>query len=279
MGKVVVNIVWFKRDLRVQDNAALVAAASGPVLPIYIAEPGLWAEPDAAARQWEFAAECLGSLQRDLAALGQPLRVFVGEAVPVLQGIALRHRITGLFSHEETGNAWTYARDRRVAHWARQAGVDWHELRQTGVQRRLRSRDGWARAWDADMARPVAMAPVVLTGDGGDWPTRIPSAGDLGLARDPCPGRQPGGRAVAVQVLDSFLTRRGRDYRFQMSSPVTAFDASSRLSPHIAWGTLSLREISQATTARMVGLREGAADAKRWKASLISFAGHLPAFA
>jgi deoxyribodipyrimidine photo-lyase len=36
------NIVWFKRDLRVQDNAALaLAAASGPVLPIYFAEPGL----------------------------------------------------------------------------------------------------------------------------------------------------------------------------------------------------------------------------------------------
>ena len=61
-----------------------------------------------------------------------------------------------------------------------------------------------------------------------------------------------------------------------MSSPVTAFDASSRLSPHIAWGTLSLREIAQATAARLPGLNSSpdtGPDAKRWRGSLISFAG------
>jgi len=53
------NIVWFKRDLRVADHCPLaMAAAAGPVLPLYIAEPGLWAESDASARQWAFAASC-----------------------------------------------------------------------------------------------------------------------------------------------------------------------------------------------------------------------------
>ena len=268
------NVVWFKRDLRVQDHAALaLAAASGPVLPIYIAEPGLWAEPDASARQWGFAAECLASLSHDLAALGQNLRIFVGEAVAVLQALAQQHRIGGLYSHEETGNGWTFARDRQVAAWARASGIPWHELRQTGVVRRLRSRNGWAKAWDADMAQPVTPPPHRLTGPAGDWPPRIPTAADLGLAPDPCPKRQPGGRAKGLETLESFLTRRGRDYRFQMSSPVTAFDASSRLSPHIAWGTLSLREIAQATQARLRGLPLGSADAGRWRGSMISFAG------
>ena len=273
MGVAVLNIVWFKRDLRVQDHAALArAAASGPVLPIYIAEPDLWAEPDASARQWAFVAECLAGLQHDLAALGQPLRIFVGDAVAVLQAIASRHPIAALYSHEETGNGWTFARDRRVGAWARQAGVPWHEARQTGVIRRLPARDGWAKKWDADMALPQTPAPAVLTGGGGDWPTALPSARALGLAADPCPQRQLGGRPAGLQTLHSFLTRRGRDYRFLMSSPVTAFDASSRLSPHIAWGTLSLREIAQATAARLHGLDIGP-DAKRWRGSLISFAG------
>ena len=268
------NIVWFKRDLRVQDHAALaVAAAAGPVLPIYIAEPGLWAQPDAAARQWEFAAECLADLQRDLAARGQPLRVFVGEAVPVLRTIALQCKIAALWSHEETGNAWTFARDRHVADWARDAGIAWHQMRQTGVIRRLKSRNGWAKAWDADMARPITMAPAAIAGPNCDWPTRIPSAADLGLAADPCPHRQRGGRAQALLTLDSFLTRRGRDYRYQMSSPMTAYDACSRLSPHIAWGTLSMREIAQSTWARLHDLPSDTADAQRWRGSLISFSG------
>ena len=255
-----------------QDHAALtLAAAAGPVLPIYIAEPGLWAEPDASARQWNFAAECLAGLQRDLANLGQPLCIFLGEAVPVLRALAQRHQISGLWSHEETGNAWTFARDLMVAKWARDAGVPWHEMRQTGVIRRLKSRDGWARAWDADMARPVSVPPR-LSRISGDWQARIPTDQQLGLAPDPCPQRQPGGRLAAEQTLHSFLTRRGRDYRYQMSSPVTAFDASSRLSPHLAFGTLSLREVSQATQARLRGLGN-TPDAKRWQASLISFAG------
>ena len=272
-GTNLINIVWFKRDLRVQDHAALAkAAAAGPVLPIYIAEPGLWAQPDASARQWDFAAECLVELQRDLAALGQPLRVLVGEAVPVLQALSQRHKIAALWSHEETGNGWTFTRDKAVAAWARQQGIAWHEMRQTGVVRRLKSRDGWARAWDADMARAITPAPAVLYGPGHDGPFRIPTARDLGLRADPCPQRQPGGRSFGLQTLDSFLTRRGRAYRYQMSSPVTAFDASSRLSPHIAWGTVSLREVAQATWQRMRALGD-TEDGKSWRGSLISFSG------
>ncbi|MGB5651823.1 MAG: deoxyribodipyrimidine photo-lyase, partial [Sedimenticolaceae bacterium] len=37
------QIVWFKRDLRVRDHEALYrASARGPVLPLYITEPDLW---------------------------------------------------------------------------------------------------------------------------------------------------------------------------------------------------------------------------------------------
>jgi deoxyribodipyrimidine photo-lyase len=270
----VLNIIWFKRDQRIHDHAALAqAAAAGPVLPIYIAEPDFWMQPDASARQWHFAAECLAGLQSDLGALGQPLRIFVGDAVPVLQAIATRHKVASLWSHEETGNGWTFARDRRVAAWAQGTGIAWHELRQTGVVRRLKSRDGWAKAWDAEMAKPITPPPAALTGVDSDWPTRIPTASCLGLADDPCPHRQRGGRQLALQTLDSFLSRRGRDYRYQMSSPVTAFDASSRLSPHIAWGTLSMREVAQATWARLRGLSADTADTKRWRGSLISFSG------
>jgi deoxyribodipyrimidine photo-lyase len=51
------NIVWFKRDLRITDHRPLAEAAKlGPVLPLYIVEPDLWAQPDSSARQWAFAA-------------------------------------------------------------------------------------------------------------------------------------------------------------------------------------------------------------------------------
>jgi deoxyribodipyrimidine photo-lyase len=274
------QVVWFKRDLRIVDHRPLVLAGqAGTVLPLYIAEPGLWAQPDASARQWEFAAESLAHLRDALAVCGAPLCVMVGDAVSILQRLHELHGVAALWSHEETGNGWTYARDRAVAAWARRASVPWHEARQFGVIRRLKSRNGWARAWDRDMAEPMTPAPVSLASVslasvGSDWPRQIPSSAALGLAPDPCPQRQPGGRAAGLATLESFLHQRGREYRYQMSSPVTAFDASSRLSPHLTWGTISLREVAQASWARMRDLKQAEEPgAKSWRASMISFTG------
>ncbi len=281
------QVVWFKRDLRLADHRPLARAAlAGPVLPVYIAEPELWAQPDASARQWAFAAESLGELQEALARLGQPLCVLTGDAVNVLQRLHARRGIAAIWSHQETGNGWTYARDRAAARWAKAAGVPWHELPQFGVIRPLAARGGWARAWDRAMAEPLTPSPAALEPLRGDWPTRIPSANDLGLTPDPCPQRQKGGRAAGLATLESFLEERGRDYRFRMSSPVTAFDASSRVSPHLTWGTLAMREIAQASQARLRGLRAEAgaeagagetaaasAAAGNWRASMISFTG------
>ena len=273
------HIVWFKRDLRVADHRPLARAAAqdlahGTVLPLYIAEPELWAQPDVSARQWEFAAESLSELQAALAALGQPLAVMTGDAVQILESIRQTRGIAALWSHEETGNGWTYARDVKVAAWAKMHDIPWHEARQTGVIRRIKSRSGWAKAWDRDMAQMVTPPPPVLLPVDGNWPMHIPNASQLGLAPDPCPYRQHGGRTEGLAVLESFLHTRGRDYRFQMSSPVTAFDASSRLSPHIAWGTLSLREIAQATWQRMHALKaDDLPDARRWQGSMVSFSG------
>lgn len=272
-----INIVWFKRDLRIEDHRPLEqAAAAGHMLPLYIVEPELWAQPDASARQWAFAEDCLSELQRSLAALGQPLVVMTGDAVEVLQTIHRSHGLMALWSHEETGNGWTYARDRAVGAWAREAGVPWHQSPQNGVIRRLASRDGWAERWDRFMAEPVTSSPAAFETIDGAWPTRIPSAAELGLAPDICPFRQAGGRGEGLAILRSFLNRRGRDYRFQMSSPVTAFDASSRLSAHLAWGTLSLREVAQATQARTRALAGSPdPDARRWRGSMTSFMARL----
>lgn len=273
-GQGPLQVVWFKRDLRVQDHRPLARAAeAGPVLPVFIVEPALWREPDMSARQWGFAAECLEELRAALAGLGQPLVIRIGEASEVLEAVRAQHGIAALWSHEETGNGWTFARDRRVAAWARAAGIAWHELRQSGVHRRLGSRDGWARRWESTMAEPITPAPALAPLSGVAW-GGLPTAVDLGLAADPCPERQPGGRAAGIERLTSFLERRGETYRSAMSSPLGGAEACSRLSPHLAWGTLSMRETAQATRARQRTLRAEGGRSK-WRGALTSFAGRL----
>jgi len=269
------QLVWFKRDLRVHDHRPLAAAAArGPVLPLYVVEPALWQQPDRSARQWEFFAESLTELREALGRLGQPLVVRVGATVEVLRDLAASHGFAAIHAHEETGCAWTYARDRAVAAWCRERGLALLETPQHGVVRRLRSRDGWARHWDRFMDEPQTPAPEALEPVPGLEPGAIPTAAALRLPADPCPERQPGGRREALSTLQSFLDERGENYRSDMSSPVTGWSGCSRLSPYLAAGTLSLREVHQRTRARQSEVK-ALAEPGAWRGSLRSFAGRL----
>lgn len=250
-----IQVVWFKRDLRLVDHAPLSEATKqGLVLPLYVIEPGLWAQPDASGRHWAFVRECLVALDAALATRGAPLVVRTGEIETVLGDILTRHGRFTLWSHQETGNDWTFARDRRVQAWMSARQLRWEQRRQHGVIRGLAQRDGWAGRWEAFMRQPCVAPPPTLS--------RVdePAAGPLperpaGLADDPCPSRQTGGRAAAVAKLVTFLGTRGADYHRQLSSPRTAETACSRLSPHLAWGTLSLREVTQATRTHLATLK------------------------
>ncbi len=266
------QVVWFKRDLRVADHRALAGAARhGPVLPLYVVEPDLWAEPDMSGRQWSFVSDCLSELRADLGRLGQPLVIRTGRMVEVLASIRAEFGPFTLWSHQETGNGWTYRRDRAVSAWCRAEGVDWHEVRNHGVGRGPIGRDGWARRWDRFMAEPVTPPPALMALGVDPGPAAAPS-----LAPDPCPERQKGGRAAALERLDSFLTVRGQTYRRAMSSPLDGATACSRLSPHLAWGSLSMREAAQAARARLADLRRsGGRPAPGWIGALSSFQGRL----
>jgi len=268
------TLLWFKRDLRVTDHPALARAADlgGPILPLYVVESAYWRLSDTSARQWEFTRECLESLADALGRLGAPLVVRVGETVPILADLVTRHRLTRIVSHEETGNAWTYARDRAVASWVREVGIAWEEIPQSGVVRRLNSRNGWAGRRERFIRSPQVDPPAAIRAVAGVQSERLPSAAEMRLAADPCPERQPGGRSHALSLLGSFLTERGQTYRKAMSSPVAGEWACSRLSPYLALGALSGREAAQAGAARAAevkGTRTG------WSGSMSSFAARL----
>ncbi len=268
------QVVWFKRDLRVWDHRPLAAASrAGPVLPLYIVEPGLWAQPDASARQWRFVRASLTALDAELRKLGSRLILRRGEAVAVLAALHRERGIAALWSHQETGNDWTYRRDRAIAAWARQHGIPWHEFPQDGVIRRLATRDGWARRRDEALAEPLTAPPRHLP-DPGLVSEPLPELPPGLTDPDPCPYAQPGGRAAGLDLLETFLTGRGLDYARDMSSPLTAWEACSRLSPHLAWGTLSLREVVHALRARQLQVREDPRLAA-WRRPLAAFEARL----
>jgi deoxyribodipyrimidine photo-lyase len=271
------QVVWFKRDLRTSDHRPLLAASRvGPVLPLYVVEPELWQQPDASARQWDFATECLEDLNRELTRLGQPLIIRTGAVVDALDAIRRRYGMAALWSHEETGNNTTFARDKAVGAWARAHRIPWHEARQSGVIRRLSSRNGWAAAWDRQMAEDTVEPPTTLQELADIASDALPSSMALGLVPDGCVDRQRGGREAGLSAMHSFLYHRGETYRRDMSSPLTGATSCSRLSPHLAFGTVSMREAAQAAWLRLRELRgDGSASGRAWRQSIVSFQGRL----
>ena len=154
-------------------------------------------------------------------------------------------------------------------------GITWTEIAQNGVIRRMRTRDGWARRWDQRMSADVVEAPRQLPPLDVD-PGPLPPEQLPWLAPDDCPGRQHGGRSEALATLHSFLTERGGNYHRELSSPLTAVESCSRLSPHLAFGTLSLRETAQAAAMQLRNLDGLPPDEQTtWKRALRAFIGRL----
>ena len=252
-----VQVVWYKRDLRVHDSPVLRAAAQhGSVLPLYIVEPSLVHARDFDPAHWTFLQHSLEALRTELASLGQPLVVRVGEVIDVLEALSQEISFGTLWSHEETGNWQTYQRDLAVAKWAKARRLPWHELPQTGVVRRLKSRNGWAGAWEQYMRAPLAATPRRILPVSEIDLGPIPSHRDLGLNPSTRREMHPGGEQEARHLLASFLSERGAGYQRAMSSPLSAWETCSRLSTHLAWGIISLRSVYQSVLRRQDVLRQ-----------------------
>ena len=268
------GVVWLKRDLRLHDHAPLVSAAlRGPLLCIYIVEPSLWAAPDAARQHYGFLLESLRDLYKALRAVGGRLHVLTGEAVDVFERLHRAQPFDALYSHEETGNWPSFQRDIAVGRWCRSRGVHWQEFPQFGVVRRLADRDTWHKRWEAFVAQPCLPPPQAISFAPLPWPDAPPPTADaLGLPSAEPPHRQPGGRSAGLAVLDAFLHERSGQYRGGISSPLSAPTACSRLSPYLALGCLSLREVVQATRRQLADLPP---EADRRRVGLTAFLSRL----
>jgi len=254
------HIVWFKRDLRVEDHAALSTALNrGAILALYCWEPAMWEAEDASMSQQVFVGECLKSLRLALQHLGVTLHISSMGIVETLNVISKQQPIAEIHSHEETGNLTSYAIDKSVAKWCKTYHVKWYEYPQNGVVRALKNRDDWHANWESHMRASLITTspssfkhPVIA----------LPKPPVTRASGQDKPQRQLGGREAALTTLSSFLNYRSGSYRGGISSPIKAAEASSRLSSYLAWGCLSLREVVQATRTTVTQQRAKGMDAK-----------------
>lgn len=255
-------VIWFRRDLRIYDHPALVAAAAHERLaPLFVLDDALLGGRAAAPNRVAFMLEALASLDASLRALGTRLHTRRGRPTDVVPGFAAECGASDIYiSRDYT----PYGRTRDGAVRRALAGHSATLHARPGLlihePEDVLTREGapygvftpYRRTWDALPRRNVLPAPSSLPPPPAAATGGIPTAADLGIA--PTTASLPlGSETAARSRLDAWCAAPVDAYREQRN--ILAADGTSRLSPYLRWGLLSPAEVA----ARCASAGDGAA--------------------
>jgi deoxyribodipyrimidine photo-lyase len=250
------SLLWFRQDLRLADNPALIAAADRKslIVAVYVLDddaPGKW-KMGGASRWW--LHHSLKSLMADLKRLGIPLVLRRGSAKTVIPELATEIGASAVFWNR-CYEPFAVARDTKIKSALTNAGVavesfgatlisePWTVKTQSGTPFRVFTPFWNAVHKDRQPAKPqgapkYAQAPQQVPSDDLDaWhllPTRPNWA--AGFDEDWKPGE-----AGAQRQLETFIEDALRDYPTTRNLPGT--EGVSRLSPYLHWGEISVRQV------------------------------------
>jgi deoxyribodipyrimidine photo-lyase len=258
-----INVVWYKRDLRVSDHQPLKLAeeAGLPILLLYVFEPILLRDPHYSERHWRFVTESLIDINRKISG---KVSVANSDLIDALMRINQEYQIDSIFSYQETGLANTFARDKSVKIFVKEKNISWFETQTAAVIRPCNSRNSWHKHWQQVMKAELIdnqlcqLQLIHLKFDTSELP-------DCWKVTNP--SMQSGGPSYARSVLSDFFQSRGKDYHWLISKPLQSQVSCSRMSPYLAWGNISLREMYQAVLQHWN--REG------WRRALIALSSRL----
>jgi deoxyribodipyrimidine photo-lyase len=247
-----INIVWFKRDLRLTDHEPLyLAQQSGlPILLIYFFEPSVMSYDDSDTRHWRFVHESLLDMQNRLNQHKATLHHFHQEAAMVFFALSKKYKINTVFSHQEIGNKVTYDRDIAMQSFFDENNIYWKQSQMHGVIRKLKSRKDWDKRWENVMrAEPkmIEIQSLKIENLETDFYTKLKGKSLPKAITTHNKNFQHGGEYWAWRYLDSFVKERYVNYSKHISKPNLSRKGCSRLSPYLTYGNISMRMIYQYT--------------------------------
>ncbi len=277
--------MWFRRDLRAHDNAALhkALASCSQVHCVFVFDRTILDRlPTRRDRRVEFIRESLACLDENLRRLAGPhagLIVRHGFAAPEIERVARELGVDAVFANHDYEPA-ALARDAACARALTQAGIALHTFKDQVVfeKAELLTQAGTAysvftpykKAWLARLDRGD-LAPHAIDKNASHLAPRplalrckLPTLADLGFEQTNLRELQiPMGSTGAHALLEDFALRMDR-YRQTRDFP--AIKGPSYLSVHLRFGTVSIRELVARAHARASQASEGAAT---WLGELI----------
>ena len=242
-----INVVWLKRDLRLEDNEAIVNAleTGERTLLLYAFETMLMEDKHYSERHWNFVKESIRDLNLHLKPYHTKVLTVEADIISTINQIMELYTIKDIYSHQETGILITYNRDKTFKRFCKNNVITWHESINNGVQRGLKDREKWTDMCNTYFdTEPLSFTPSenqLLNLKEIKALEELLTVPSLETPEDTL--FQKGGRSTGMKYLDSFLDKRYVNYMFHISKPELARTGCSRISPYISWGNLSIREV------------------------------------
>lgn len=274
------SLVWFRRDLRAFDHAALHHAlrASGAVYCVFVFDTDILAGLPRDDRRVRFIHASLVELDAELRRLGGGLIVRHGAARAVIPALAAELGVEAVYANadyepgaieRDAAVAAALAADgRQLTGFKDQVVFEKSEvLTQAGKVYGVFTpyKNAWLKRLAAE---PAAVAPWLVEPHAASLAPALPGASmpslaDLGFDDGPLPA--PAGMAGATELFEGFLPRLA-DYGTARDFP--AQSGTSQLSIHLRFGTTSVRHLVR-TLQQMMAMGAGGAGAPVWLSELI----------
>ena len=239
-----INVFWFKRDLRLIDNQALIEAVNSKtsLLLLYLFEPKLIDDNHTSKRHLNFIKQSLFDINNLLKKFKTCIHIYELDVTSFFKILKENYNIKTVFSTEETGLNYTFKRDKNFKVFCKKNNIQWREYPRNGVFRARKNRDKWIENWKEQMSLPInSFNPKCDDFINLD----IDGVKKLILKKPQTKKFQIGGPTEAQKYLKSFLSDRYKKYHFKISKPELSRYHCSRLSAYFSWGNLSTRYVWQ----------------------------------
>ena len=231
------SLMWFRFDLRIKDNEALLAASvNQSCLPIFILDNGFLKLKTTSNFHLSFLNDSLIDLNRNLKEnLNTTLNFYKGDTIEILKYLISKFNISRIYSNKVFKGIYFNELDKDIDLLMKEKNVNWVQKNQFGIQLEKRIRGKWSTDWNKFVSKPINQnlyTNKYLVDENKVLNFHFPTLN--------C---QKGGENNAICTLNSFVQKRHKNYSKKMSSPLTAENSCSRLSPHLTFGTISIKSV------------------------------------
>lgn len=249
MKKEKLNVFWFRRDLRLEDNHGLYRAlAEGRnVRPVFIFDTTILSKLSSTYdRRVDYIHQALLLLQQKLNRLGSDLRVYIGSPLDIFKDLNREESIASIFCN---GDYEPYAirRDELIKDWAVKEGIGFESCKDQVIFEKsdVMKKDGtpytvftpYSRVWKSKLA-PKDLLPFEIKGDGFEKLDLkdLPTLADIGFQKTDILFVEP---EVEVSAINDY--EKKRDF--------PGMDSTTRIGSALRFGTISIRRCVLLATA------------------------------